>query len=171
VADPAAVAQRWRQILADVGYLRRELLRLGPRDAYVRRAQNFDEAAVREVAAFERVYERLANELDHLIRDYLKRVAPSVDAQKAVDDSPMAALLGGFATARKLPVASRDSLQRAATARNDLQHDYINVRAAEVFDGIGELLTGIEQVLGAVREAWREQAIELPAPPSGGAEQ
>jgi hypothetical protein len=171
VADPAAVAQRWRQVLADVGYLRRELLRLGPRDAYVRRAQNFDEAAVREVAAFERVYERLANELDHLIRDCLKRSARGVDAEKAVDDSPMASLLSGFATARKLPVASRDSLRRAASARNDLQHDYINVRAAEVFDGVGELLTGIEQVLAAVRQAWHEQGVDLPAPPSGGAEQ
>ena len=129
MADPAAVAQRWRQVLADVGYLRRELLRLGPRDAYVRRAQNYDEAAMREVAAFERVLRR------------------------------------------KLPVASRDSLRRAAAARNDLQHDYINVRAAEVFDGIGELLTGIEQVIGAVRQAWHEHGVELPAPPSGGAEQ
>jgi uncharacterized protein YutE (UPF0331/DUF86 family) len=170
MADLAAVAQRWRQVLADAGYLRRELLRLGPRDAYVRLAQNFDEAAVREVAAFERVYERLANELDHLIRDYLKRIAPRVDAQKAVDDSPMGSLLGGFATARKLPAASRDSLRRAAAARNDLQHDYINVRATEVFDGIGELLAGIEPVLGAVRQAWHEQGIELPAPPSGGLE-
>ena len=171
MADPAAVAQRWRQVLADVGYLRRELIRLGPREAYVRRAQNFDEAAVREVAAFERVYERLANELDHLIRDYLKRLAPDADAEKAVDDSLMASPLGGFATVRKLPVASRDSLRRASAARNDLQHDYINVRASEVFDGIGELLAGVEPVLGAVRQAWHEQGVELPAPPLGGPQQ
>jgi hypothetical protein len=132
----------------------------------VRRAQNFDEAAVREVAAFERVYERLANELDHLVRDYMKRLAPGPDAEKAVEDSPMSSLFSAFATARRLPVASRDSLRRAAAARNDLQHDYLNVRAAEVFDGIGELMAGVEQVLAAVRQSWQEQGIDLPAPPS-----
>jgi nucleotide-binding universal stress UspA family protein len=147
VADPAAVSQRWRQVLADVGYLRREHPRQGPRDAHVRLAQKFDESAVRDVAAFERVYERLANELDHIIRDYLKRVAPDAGAQKVADDSPVAALLGGFATSRKLPASAQASLRRAAAARNDLQHDYIHVRASEVFEGIGELLSGAEAAL------------------------
>jgi len=169
VPDPAALGQRWRQVLADVGYLRRELARLGPREDYVRRAQNFDEQAVREVAAFERVYERLANELDHMVRDYLKGLAPSSDAEKAVEDSPMAGLFSAFATARRLPAASRDSLRRAASARNDLQHDYLNVRGSEVFDGIGELMAGVDQVLAAVRRSWQEQGFDLPAPPSSSA--
>ena len=166
MADPAAVSQRWRQVLADVGYLRRGLSRLGPLDAYVRLAQDFDESAVRDVAAFERVYERLANELDHLIRDYLKRAAPDAGAQKVVEDAPMGALFGGFATARKLPASAKDSLRRAAAARNDLQHDYIHVRASEVFDGISELLAGIDLVLSGVRQALSEQGVYLPAPPS-----
>jgi hypothetical protein len=109
VPDPAALGQRWRQVLADVGYLRRELARLGPREGYVRRAQNFDEQAVRKVAAFERVYERLANELDRMVRDYLKGLAPSSDAEKAVEDSPMAGLFSAFATARRLPAPPSSS--------------------------------------------------------------
>lgn len=83
----------------------------------------------------------------------------------------MSSLFSGFAAARKLPLASRDSLRRAAAARNDRQHDYINLRAAEVFDGIGELLSGIQGVLTAVRQAWNDQGAELPAPPSASTEE
>ncbi|MFN2464314.1 MAG: hypothetical protein ABR573_10490 [Candidatus Dormibacteria bacterium] len=165
MSDPAAVTARWRQVLADVGYLRREVRRLGPKDEYVRHAHDFDEAAVRDVAAFERVYERLANELDHLVRDYLRKMASSREAAHTIEGSSMAAVLGGFATARKLPAASTDSLRRAANARNDLQHDYVNLRAAEVFDGAHQLLLGMPGVLDAVREAWADQGVTLPAPP------
>jgi hypothetical protein len=168
VADPGAVGQRWRQVLADVGYLRRELKRLGPRDVYVRRAQTFDEASVRDVAAFERVYERLANELDHLVRDYLMRRTANSKAQAEVENASAASVFDAFARAQRLPIASRSSLRRAAMARNALQHDYLNVRAADVFDGTTELLAGVDAILAAVRLSWNELGVDLPAPPSAG---
>jgi hypothetical protein len=122
---------------------------------------------VREVAAFERVYERLANELDHLIRDYLKVGVTGVSATQAIDDASMATLFSGFATSRRLAAVSRSALQRAARARNDLQHDYLNLRAAEVFDGVAELLAGIEPLLLSLQEAWSERGIALRLPAAG----
>ena len=168
MADPGAVGQRWRQVLADVGYLRRELRRLGPREAYVRRALTFDEASIRDVAAFERIYERLANELDHLVRDYLMRRAANAQAQTEVENASATSVFDVFATAQRLPIASKSSLRRAAMARNALQHDYLNVRASDVFDGATELLTGVDAILAAVRVSWNELGIELPQPPSAG---
>jgi hypothetical protein len=119
---------------------------------------------MRDVAAFERVYERLANELDHLIRECLRSGSLTAASIQAIDDAPMATLFGGFATSRRLPAASRAALQRAARARNDLQHHYLNVRAAEVFDGVDELLVGIEPVLMALRRAWADLGVGLHLP-------
>ena len=166
--DNAAIELSWRQVLADVGYLRGEVARLGPRAGYIATAQRFDLGNMRDVAAFERVYERLANEVDHLVRDCLKAGVQTVDGIRAVDDASMGTLLGGFATSRKLPAASRAALQRAAHARNDLQHDYLNLRAAEVFDGVAELLDGIEPVLRALQAAWAEHGLDLKLPRSSG---
>jgi uncharacterized protein YutE (UPF0331/DUF86 family) len=110
-----------------------------PQEAYEAAARSTDPAQLTQVYAVEHGFELLVNSISQLVRETLEQhgLREPDDSQNAPAD------LRAFCEAGAITKAQRDRMISLCRLRNELQHEYPDVRASSIHEGVKVLLAEI----------------------------